>query len=40
MEQEKRTRCHSDQEFQVDAVRMLNESGKPLVEVAPELEIG
>lgn len=40
MEQEKRTRRHFDQEFKVDAVRVLNESGKSLAEVARELGIG
>jgi transposase len=40
MEQEKRTRRHFDQEFKVDAVRVLIESGKPLAEVARELGIG
>jgi transposase len=40
MEQGKRTRRHFDQEFKVDAVRVLNESGKPLAEVARELGIG
>jgi transposase len=40
MEQEKRTRRHFDQQFKVDAVRLLSESGKSVAEVARELGIG
>jgi transposase len=40
MEQEKKTRRHFDQQFKVDAVRVLSESGKTVAEVARELGIG
>jgi transposase len=40
MEQERKTRRHYDQQFKVDAVRLLEESGRPLAEVARELGIG
>jgi transposase len=40
MEQERKTRRHFDQQFKMDAVRLLEESGRPLAEVARELGIG
>ena len=41
MEQEnKKSRRHFDEQFKVDAIRLLTESGRPLREVARELGIG
>lgn len=40
MEQEKKTRRHFDQQFKVDAIRLLEESGRSVAEVARELGIG
>ena len=40
MDQERKTRRRFDQQFKVDAVRLLEESGRPLAEVARELGIG
>ncbi len=39
MEQSKKVRRHFDRQFKVDAVRLLNESGKPVAEVARELGV-
>jgi len=40
MEQGRKTRRRFDQQFKVDAVRLLSESGKTVAEVARELGIG
>ena len=41
MEQDsrKKARRHFDQQFKVDAVRLMNESGRPIAEIAEELGV-
>jgi len=41
MEQDsrKKARRHFDQQFKVDAVRLMNESGRPIAEIAKELGV-
>jgi transposase len=40
MEEETRRRRHFDEQFKVDAVRLLEESGKSVAEVARDLGVG
>jgi transposase len=35
----KKSRRHFDQQFKVDAVRLVNESGRPIAEIATELGV-